>query len=929
MRWAGEVPLETLDLQGLERAQQLRALRESAQRLQGSLDLGAGPLLRAGLFELGGQEQRLLLIIQHLVVDGVSWGILLEDLVSAYEQLERGEGVRLAAKTSSFKSWSEQLHRYAHSEVLQEQLSYWSALELAQTARLPPDHEESANTVGDERVVRVQLSEPQTQALLREVPEVYHTQINDVLLTGLAQALRDWTGAGRQLIGLEGHGREELFAGVDVSRTVGWFTSLFPVVLDLEGHTGAGAALQAVKEQLRAIPQRGVGYGILRYVRGSEVLRGQPQPQLAFNYLGQLERTLSVGGLLERAPEGVGAARSAQGLRRHLLEVNGGVQEGRLQFTWSYSAGVYERATIEAVAQGFVQRLEELIAHCRVSEWGYTPSDFPLVRLSQGQLDRVIQESGGARAVQDVYPASPLQQGMLFHSLYEPDSTVYVVSLGWRLEGELDEAAFEGAWGEVVGRHELLRTGFVGQELEVPLQVVQRQVQLPFERQDWRGLGNAQQEERFEALFRADRERGFDFARPPLMRVTLIRTQEQEHRVIWSHHHALLDGWSVPLLVNEVLGCYRALRAGERPQLGVVRPYREYLGWLQGQDLGKAQAYWRQRLAGLEGPTPLGIDRGGRSERGGARQQADYRRVLGLELSRVEEFARQQQVTVNTLALGAWGLLLSAYSGSGDVVFGVTVSGRPTELLEAERRVGLFINTLPLRVRVRAQETVGELLQELQRRQGELLEYQYSALVDVQRWSGLSGQGGLFESGFVFENYPVEGTAVRALHGSLRIAGTGSVERPHYPLVLQVAARGSLTLNVIYDTERFERETIERLAEHFERVLAGIVADAQRRCGEVSLLSEAQRQQLLVEWNATQTEYPRQHTLAELFAAQAARTPEAVALVYEEEQIRYGELERRANQLAHHLRGLGVGPEVIVGVCLERSVELVVGCWGF
>ena len=543
--------------------------------------------------------------------------------------------------------------------------------------------------------------------------------------------------------------------------------------------------------------------------------------------------------------------------------------------------------------------------------------------VTREQLNHLIAAAGGARQVEDIYPASALQQGLLFHSMYAPNSTVYVVSVGWQLRGELEVGALKRAWGEVLQRHALLRTAFVGQELESPLQVVHRRVELPLQQHDWRGLDLQEQQERLRVLHQADRERGFDFETPPLMRLLLIRTEDQEHRLIWSYHHALLDGWSVPIVLGEVTACYEAYRRQQVPQLAPVRPYREYIEWLQRQDLGQAEAYWRMRLEGVSAGLSLGIDRQRSAQEAVAARHAERRSVLPMSLSRLEGVAREHKLTVNTLVLGAWVLLLSRYSGSRDVVLGVTIAGRPAELVDAERRVGLFINTLPLRVHIRPQEPVLALLQELQSRQSELMEYQYAPLTQVHKWSGLPAGSSLFETAFVFENYPVGPSEASGRTPSFQMVSTGSVEQPHYALNVQVGGYQSLSIQVIYDTDRFESEAIGRLIRHLESVLTGIMTDPDRRCGDLPLLSEEERDRLLVKWNATQADYPRGRCLHELFGEQVQRTPEAVALIYEDRTLSYRELDRYSSQLAWYLQSLGVGPDVIVGVCLERSVEMV------
>ncbi|WP_397423329.1 condensation domain-containing protein, partial [Phenylobacterium sp.] len=920
--------VEVIDLSGVAGPERAAAITERAGLVQASLDLGAGPVLRAALFELGpGQGQRLLLTIHHLAVDAVSWRVLLEDLPTLYGQAARGMPAQLPAKSTSFKSWAEHLAAYAGGDPALEELAYWRAAPWSKSAPLPRDLEVGANDVASAATVEMVLEAQETQALLQEVPGVYHTQINDALLTALAEAFAGWTGRRSLLVGLEGHGREELFEDVDVSRTVGWFTSLFPVLLDLEGVSDPGMALKAVKEQLRAVPRRGVGYGVLRYLGGEGTeLAGLPQAEVTFNYLGQVDQAAADAALFAIAPEDAGAAIGPRMARGHLIEVTGAVVDGRLRLQWTYSRGRHTAATIEGLAAGFAASLRRIIAHCRDSDGGYTPSDFTLLDLEQAELDRIVQSAGGAGRVADIYPVSPLQQGLLFHTLYAPASTAYVTTLSWRLAGALDAQALRRAWDHLVQRHDILRTAFVGHDLASPLQVVLRQAEVPFETFDWRALAGDQQALRLAELLAAERERPFDFARPPLMRLCLIRTGEAEHRLIWTSHHVLLDGWSLPILLADVFAAYAAYAAGQEPRLGPAHPYRDHIAWLQQQDKGRGEAYWRARLAGFEAPTPLAVDRPSRGPAGAGDRHAEHRHVFKLDLKMLEGFARSQKLTLNTLALGSWALVLSRYSGQPDVVFGVTVSGRPTELADAEQRVGLFINTLPLRVASPPESTVAAWLAEIQARQNELIDHQSSALVDVQRWSELAPGAPLFHSGFVFENYPFDGLAVaEGAERAIVIDEIEAVERPHYPITLafMIGAEG-LVVRLTYDTDLFDAATIGRLAGHLERVLEQAVADPGRRLGSFDLLDTAERRQLLVEWNDTAADYPRERLIHEGFEARADEAPAATGLVTAKGVVTYGELNSRANQIAHALRASGLLSGDPVGVLLRRNEGLVV-----
>ncbi|MCA1568631.1 MAG: amino acid adenylation domain-containing protein, partial [Acidobacteria bacterium] len=527
--------------------------------------------------------------------------------------------------------------------------------------------------------------------------------------------------------------------------------------------------------------------------------------------------------------------------------------------------------------------------------------------------------------VEDLYPLSPMQSGLLFHSLYDPDSGYYVEQLGCLFDGRLDVAAFESAWRQLLGRHAILRTAFVWEGLDMPLQVVRRETGLPLEVSDWRALDASAREERLEAFLEADRARGFELSEAPLMRLFLFRLEEDSYRFVWTSHHLLLDGWSMALLLGELFGRYEALVRGAEAAVEPVKPYRDYIAWLQRQDSSKAEAYWRRTLAGFTAPTPLGI---GRVSLGSTRQEAQYDRrqvALPADLTAgLQTFARLNRLTLGTVMQGAWALLLSRYSAEEDVVFGVTVSGRPAELAGVETMVGLFINTLPVRVHVAPGSSLLDWLRGLQEQQAELRRYEFSPLVEVQGWSEIERGQPLFESIFGFENYPLDQT-LRELSGGVRVEDVRLAEKTNFPINLAIIPGHSLTLDIMYDSRRFASESVARLTGHFQTLLQAMLERPAQKLSELPMLTGRERREILGHWNETRADYPSHLCLHELFEAQARRTPEAPALVFEDERLSYIELNRRANRLAHRLRSLGVGPEVLVGIVLERSAEMVVG----
>ena len=395
-----EAPLVSrTDLSSLAPENRRAAIESTAAEVQASLDLSEGPTIRAMLFDLGERESnRLLIVIHHLCVDGVSWRILLEDLQTVYQQLSRGEAIVLPPKTTSFKQWSNRLTEYAQSEAILEEADYWLARSANRDTRLPRDFADGANTQASRETVSVSLSAEETESLLQEVPAAYRTQINDVLLTALAQSLAPWTGARSVAVDLEGHGREPLFDDIDLSRTVGWFTSLFPAHLQLEDcDDDPGRQLKSIKEQLRAIPTHGISYGLLRYLRDDEELTARlgaiPPPEISFLYLGQFDHTQSAVSMFGAAKESSGPNISPLANRSYLLEFAGSVSDGQLKLTVTYSRNVHRSSTVERLAEDFVEALRALINHCRTTEvGGYTPSDFTEAGLSQEELDELIAE---------------------------------------------------------------------------------------------------------------------------------------------------------------------------------------------------------------------------------------------------------------------------------------------------------------------------------------------------------------------------------------------------------------------------------------------------------------------------------------------------------------------------------------------------------
>jgi amino acid adenylation domain-containing protein len=519
--------------------------------------------------------------------------------------------------------------------------------------------------------------------------------------------------------------------------------------------------------------------------------------------------------------------------------------------------------------------------------------------------------------VEDIYPLSPLQQGLLFHALYSPETGAYVEQAPMLVEGDLDVDAFARAFQRTVDRHAALRTGLVWENVAQPLQVVYREAVLPVERRDWSALAEAEWRAELDAWLAADRRRGFELTRAPLLRLAFMRLGPARHVFVFTFHHAILDGWSTPLVFGEVDAFYAAVREGRTPHLPPAPRYRDYVAWLRGQDAAADEAFWRRVLDGFDTPTPLPLAAGGPAVAERHAQAGLF--IPAAEHARLAAFARDNNLTLNTLVQGAWALVLARHAGERDVLFGVTVSGRPAELPGIERAVGLFINTIPFRVQVPEEGTVGAWLAGLQRLQGTMRQHEHVSLVDVQGWSAVPRDRPLFESGYVFENYPLQ---AEEEDEQLRFTPIHILERVSHPLSLGVVPGPELELRLSYDPARFSEDAAGRILAAVRAALRGLSESMDRPLSRVEVLADDDRRALDAWGRGPAPEGAEPVHLGVL--AQAARTPDAVAVEWDGGRMTYAQLEARSRRLAHRLAAEGVRPGARVAVCMERGPEMVV-----
>ncbi|SUE02485.1 non-ribosomal peptide synthetase [Prescottella equi] len=908
----------------------------------GRLDPAAGAVLQAVWFDAGETGGRLLLVIHHLAVDGVSWRILVPDLAAAWTRIAAGELPDLAPTGTSMRRWA---HGLADATAGRDR-----ELELWQGTLDTPDPvigsrplDPAVDVYGTVDKVSVELPSAVTEALLTTVPEVFRGNVNDALLTALAMALTRWRrtrGADTDaaLVNLEGHGREDqVVPGADLGRTVGWFTTIFPVRLDLTGidvddafaaGPAAGAALKAVKEQLLAIPDHGIGFGMLRYLdpRTGPVLAELPVPQVGFNYLGRLGGTSTGTDVpwVPRSDTELDDAPSATMPVASALDVNavvGDTPDGpRLRATWAFPSGVLATVDVGELADLWVRALSALARHAaHPGAGGLTPSDLDLVRLDQDAIEALEHRYPG---LDDVWSLSPLQAGLHFHAMLADDSVdAYLVQLTLSLGGTVDTDRLWRAGQALLDRHPNLRAAFVRVEGAASdsgaVQVIPDRVELPWTEVDLSRLDPGTRARRFDELIAADRGTRFDLTAAPAIRMTLVKFGAGDYRLVVTNHHILLDGWSTPLVIRDLLTLYAT--DADASVLPRVHPYRDYLAWMATQDPAESTDAWRKALAGLEEPTllaPAVPSAGGGTAELEVALTAEHTDTL-------RSLVRERGLTLNTVVQAAWGIVLGALTARTDVLFGGTVSGRPPQIPGIESMVGLFINTLPVRVTLDAGETLGELLDRVQREQAALLDHHYLGLADIQR---ATGPAATFDTLTVFESYPVDRNALTADTdiAGLKVTGIDGRDAAHYPLSLVASVNGSLNLKFEYFPEVFDPAVVESIATRVTVVLEHIATDPDRPLARLDLLTDTERHDL------APVEGPvggSIRTLPDIFTDAAALDPDAIALSFSGREVTYRELDTRSSRIARVLIDQGVGPESYVALGIPRSVESVLAVW--
>lgn len=880
-----------------------------ANRIQASIDLANGPLVKLGLFHVDSGF-RLLIVIHHLVIDGISWRILLEDIATLYGQAKSGAALLLPLKTDSYQSWSEHLVTYTRSRTHQRSLAYWRAALERKYALIPRDNPEGLASLQFAERVSFRLDKKTTAALLGKANRAFNTQINDLLLAALAQAVKNKYDIHTVTIDLESHGRQNLAQGENVTRTVGWFTTFYPVWLEAH-ESSLPETIKQVKENLRSVPNQGIDYMLMDHA--------DAHAQIVFNYLGQFD-----SGTDDSPYSMVNNLRGDEISKGETWmydwNISGIVTSGELEMSLDFSTAQYESVTIARFMDLFQQHLAEVVNYCNdIDTPRLTPADLTYRGLSIPQLD-VLQDQYG---IEDLLPLSPMQEGMLFHSLFENDADHYFEQITLGISGTIDVAAFAMSLNDIARRYDILRAVFLHEGYERPVQLILRERPVSFSFKDVREeCHNSSRDAVVNDYRQLDRRRKFDL-RHETLRVVLLQTAAKEYTLIWSHHHIVMDGWCMGLIMRDLRQLYAAYHQGRTVVAPVVTPYANYIRWLEERDREKSLHYWLDYLKGYERPASLPAKHSlGPSRYRAASYQWGLDEQQTMALHRL---SRELGVTFSTILQVSWGILLSRYNNTTDVVFGSVVSGRPASLPGVEDMVGLFINTIPVRVSYTRESSVIDLLKEAQASALESETYQYHPLAEIQARHNAGAV--LFDHIMVFENFPVVDRILGGApgSGSFSVSSVDIFEQTNYDLSVVVVPGSYTQIRFDFNANVYDSETIQHAAAHWNTLLTAIISGGVVKVAALEWLTAAEKRNLLTLLDNTAVAYPRHQTVHALFEAQARRTPDSIALTYEGGHMTYHELDKRSDKLAFLLREKGVGPDQVVGLLMDRSMDTVAG----
>ena len=820
------VSIKVFDLKGEGNPKGI--LLAEGEKIQSSIDLENGPLIKLGLFHMNAGS-RLLIVIHHLVVDGVSWRILFEDIEALYQQIIKKEPLALPLKTDSYQSWTKNLQHYLKSKAFENSNSYWDAVLQKKVEPLKRDNPEGENIFKMKEVESFKLSKETTASLLSEVHTPFKTQINDILLSALLLSLNRLYNHNEVFIDLEGHGRQHLGIGENIGRTVGWFTSFYPILLEKKSDKLSGI-IKHVKETLRKVPNNGMDYMLRKYfAKTSSRYQSKEEvtAQISFNYLGQFDNEIE-GSSFGLAYEAKGDEVSENKMRDYDWDVSGVVSNGELSMGIMYSSQQYNKETIDRLMTFYKESILEIVAYCQTYDnVELTPSDLTFKDITSEQLVELQQKY----EVQDIYPLSPMQEGMLFHSIFDSESSSYFGQMSFEIEEELDKEVFERSINDLVARHDIFRTIFLHEEYDRSIQLVLKERAIIIEFNDiGEELITNDLEKVIQKYQLIEKASPFDLEKDMLMRLRVLQISEKHYAFIWNYHHILMDGWCTSIILDEFREIYSKNKREQEVTLQAVNPYLNYIEWLENRDKNSSDTYWKKALEGYDRLTSFPKKELSLSHK--VTHEPDFQElIINEEHTRMlYQMISEYGVTINTVIQFVWGMLLAKYNNVDDVVFGTVVSGRPPEIGGIERMIGLFINTIPVRIKYASDDGLDDILRKIQNSAIENDEHQYHPLSEIQALSPLGRN--LLDHIIIVENYPVTDEADETQAAGNRredfpVKNVQMFVESNYDLVLIVVPEDEIQIKIEYNSNVYDSETINNILSHFNQIIHQVMLSSE------------------------------------------------------------------------------------------------------
>ncbi|MEM7187103.1 MAG: amino acid adenylation domain-containing protein, partial [Bacteroidota bacterium] len=836
------------------------------QEMQEGLHLTNGPLIQVGHFVLPETEY-VVLIVHHLVMDGISWRILLEDLSQVYLQLQQGNVPKLPSKTSSYQSWASALALYAKSDILAGEIEYWQQ-ELDRELTVLPQKTAEDNFSNEYASIAIKLSKDLTSKSQTSAHQAYGTDMNDLLLTALGMAMTEELQLGAFTVEMEGHGREDFDPDIDVSRTVGWFTSMYPFVLDTPASEAIDNLIH-VKEALRKIPNKGMGYGVLRYL--GDLVVSEVLITMVFNYLGDLGDGVSSeeNDIFEYASANIGSYRHQKNSEGTPISVSAMILAGELSLTLNYLESFIDTATAEQIGQRverYLTRLIEDLAQHTVPK--LTPSDLTYKGLSIAQLEAINENNN----VQDVYRLSPLQQGIYFTWMSNASPFLYFEQTTYRLRAEnLNITHLETAYKKLIERYDVLRTSFTNR-WDGLHQIVWKEVPIHFKHTTIvEHTTDEEAAETIQTIKTNDRARGFDLESPSQMRLHVIELGEDRYEFVWSHHHILMDGWCFGILFHDF---FQLLEAESSPSaITLEKPprYAEYIRWLDSIDTASSKTYWKQYLDGYSEINQLPTQPTSTTLYDEKEQSFE---IEGSDFEKITQFCADVGITLNVFVQGIWALLLGKYNQQRDIVFGLVVSGRPAHLEAVDKMIGLFINTIPVRLRYEAGEKAATVFQRMHAEAIDGNPHHYLNISEVVSQNELGNQ--LIDHVMVFKDYLKQDTLTGDSDTSstgIEIEEAGILEQNNFEFNIEVIPNpDSLRVEFNYNRYTYDGRFIAQLLNHFKHLAIAVVEHQEQPLDAISYMAPEETNALIGTLHGETVEYPFE-TALELFSKKVAAQP--------------------------------------------------------